>query len=104
MKSLKSLAPLFVVIGASLWGVDGIVLRPSLVTLPVPLVVLIESAIVAILLIPLFIKRFTSLKALGRNDWLAFIGVALTGGAIGTMAITKALFFAKHPRVAKADV
>jgi len=96
MKPLKKFAPLFIVIGASLWGVDGIVLRPSLVTLPVPLVVFIESAIVAVLLTPLFIKRFLSLKAMGRNDWLAFIGVALLGGAIGTMAITKALFYVNY--------
>ena len=26
----EGLAPLFVIIGASLWGVDGIVLRPAL--------------------------------------------------------------------------
>jgi drug/metabolite transporter (DMT)-like permease len=96
MKPLKKFAPLFIVVGASLWGVDAIVLRPSLVNLPVPLVVFVESAIVAVLLTPLFIKRFSSLKAMGKNDWLAFIGVALLGGAIGTMAITKALFYVNY--------
>jgi drug/metabolite transporter (DMT)-like permease len=82
-----------VIIAASLWGVDGIVLRPSLYSLPVPLVVLVESAIVAILLTPFFIKRFPSLKSLNVKDWIAFAGVALLGGAVGTMAITKALFY-----------
>ena len=91
--SSKLLAPLLVVIAASLWAVDGIVLRPSLYSLPVPLVVFVESAIVAILLSPFFIKRFSSLKQLKKKDWLAFFGVALLGGAIGTMAITKALFY-----------
>lgn len=84
---------LFVIIAASLWAVDGIVLRPSLYSLPVPLVVLIESAIVAILLSPLFIKKISSLKNLKTKDWIAFAGVALLGGAVGTMAITKALFY-----------
>ena len=42
---------------------------------------------------PFFIKRFSSLKQLKKKDWLAFFGVALLGGAIGTMAITKALFY-----------
>lgn len=93
MKSIKKLAPLFVILGASLWGVDAIVLRPSLFTLPVPLVVFVESAIVAVLLTPLFIRQFPTLKTLSRNDWLAFVGVAIFGGAIGTMAITKALFY-----------
>ena len=93
MRSYKKLAPLFVVLGASLWGVDGIVLRPMLFTLPVSLVVLVESAVVALLLTPLFIRQYPSFKNLGRGDWLALAGVAIFGGALGTMAITRALFF-----------
>lgn len=86
-------APFTIIIAAALWGLDGIVLRPSLYTLPVPLVVLIESSIVAILLSPFFIRKVKSLKKLQFKDWLSFFAVALFGGAIGTMAITKALFF-----------
>ena len=86
-------APLFVIIAASLWGVDGIVLRPALFGLPVPLVVFVESAAVALLLSPYFIKHVPLLKNLQMKDWLAFFLVALLGGAIGTMAITKALFY-----------
>lgn len=86
-------APVAIIIAASLWGLDGIVLRPSLYTLPVPLVVFIESTIVAALLTPFFIKKLNSLKKLELKDWLSFLGVALFGGAIGTMAITKALFY-----------
>ena len=93
MQNSKLLAPLLVVIAAALWAVDGIVLRPSLYSLPVPLVVLVESSIVAILLTPFFINKFSSLRYLKKKDWLAFFGVALLGGAIGTMAITKALFY-----------
>lgn len=90
---MNKFAPLFVIIAASLWGVDSIVLRPHLYTLPVPLVVFLESFIVAILLIPILFKRFSDLKNLKTKDLLAFMGVALFGGAIGTMAITKALFY-----------
>lgn len=90
---MSRFAPLFVIIAAALWGIDGIVLRPSLYSLPVPLVVLIESSIVAIILSPIFIKQFPKLKLLSRKDYLAFLAVALFGGAIGTMAITKALFY-----------
>jgi drug/metabolite transporter (DMT)-like permease len=93
---MAKLATIFVIIGASLWGVDGIVLRPLLYTLPVPLVVLIESSIVAIVLTPFFIKHLPIIKKLRPMDWLAFIGVALFGGAIGTMAITKALFYVNY--------
>lgn len=91
--SSKLFAPLLVVIAASLWAVDGIILRPSLYSLPVTLVVFVESSIVAILLTPFFIKKFSLLKHLKKKDWLAFFGVALLGGAVGTMAITKALFY-----------
>ena len=94
--SLGKFAPLFIIVASSLWGVDGIVLRPALFTLPVPLVVLIESSIVAILLTPFFIRRFDELKKLSSMDWLAFLGVALSGGAIGVMAITKALFYVNY--------
>jgi drug/metabolite transporter (DMT)-like permease len=89
----KKFAPFFVIIAAVLWGIDGIVLRPSLFTLPVTLVVFIESAIVALILSPFFIKKLNEIKLLSKKDLLAFIGVALFGGAIGTMAITKALFY-----------
>jgi drug/metabolite transporter (DMT)-like permease len=89
----KYFASSLVVIAASLWAVDGIVLRPSLYNLPVPLVVLVESLIVAVFITPFFIKNISSLKQLSKKDWFAFAGVALLGGAIGTMAITKALFY-----------
>jgi drug/metabolite transporter (DMT)-like permease len=90
------LAPLYVIVAAALWGVDSIVLRPSLYSLPVPLVVFIESAIVAIILSPIFIRQSNVIHSLGKKDILAFLGVALFGGAIGTMAITKALFYVDY--------
>ncbi|NWF49967.1 MAG: EamA family transporter [Ignavibacteriaceae bacterium] len=90
---MKNLAPIFVIVAASLWATDGIILRPSLFSLPVSLVVFIETTIVALLLTPFFIKRRGEIKKLNPKDWLAFIGVGLLGGALGTMAITRALFY-----------
>ncbi|MCK9282115.1 MAG: DMT family transporter [Melioribacteraceae bacterium] len=90
---MNKFAPVFVIIAASLWGIDGIILRPALYNLPVPLVVLIETSIAAILLTPILALRLKSIKQLKLKDWIAFMGVALLGGAIGTMAITKALFY-----------
>ena len=93
---MKKLAPFFIIVAASLWGVDGIVLRPVLFTLPVTLVVFVESTIVAVLLTPFMFKYFGELKNMRWGDWLAFLGVALLGGAIGTMAITRALFYVNY--------
>ena len=92
----KLLSPSLVIIAASLWAVDGIVLTPSLYSLPVTLVVFIESSVVALLLTPFFKKYSQQIKTLAPKDWLAFIGVALAGGAIGTMAITRALFYVDY--------
>jgi len=90
---MNKLAPLLIIFAAILWGIDGIVLRPELYSLPVALVVFIESTIVAIYLSPILFKNINVLKSLELKDWLAFAGVALFGGAIGSMSITKALFY-----------
>jgi len=86
-------SPLFVIFAATLWGVDAVMLRPILFNLTVPLVVFLESVIATIILTPFFIIRKNQLKGIPAKDFLIFFGVALFGGAIGTMAIVKALFF-----------
>ncbi len=86
-------APFFVIFAAILWGFDGIILRPSLYVLPVTLVVFVESLITTLLLTPILFKQLKTLKLIQNKDLLAFFAVALFGGAIGTMAITKALFY-----------
>jgi len=93
---MKKYAPLFVIIAATLWGVDGIVLTPSLYSLPVPFVVFIQSGLISFLLIPLVFKFRDEIKYLKTKDWLSFLGVAVFGGAIGTMSITKALFYVNY--------
>lgn len=87
------LSTLAVISAASLWGVDGVLLRPSLYHLPVPLVVLTESAFAALLMSFFAVKSWHELSVLNLKSWLVFGGVALFGGALGTMAITKALFY-----------
>lgn len=93
---MNKFAPIFIIVAASLWGFDGVVLRPSLYNLPVSLVVFIESLIVVALLSHILFKKFDVIKNLNRNDWIAFLGVGVFGGALGTMAITQALFFVNY--------
>jgi len=93
---MKKLAPFFIILSAMLWGVDGIVFRPFLYSLPVDLVVFLESLLVSILLIP-FVRIYRNeLKNLTKSEIINFIGIAAFGGAIGTMAITKALFYVNY--------
>jgi drug/metabolite transporter (DMT)-like permease len=86
-------APLFIIGAAFLWALDGIVLRPSLYILPVSLVVLVEHALAFLFMAPFLIKEFKALKKLKAADWGAFLWVAVFGGVLGTMFITKALFY-----------
>ncbi len=92
-KNSQYLSAFYVSFAASLWAFDGIIFRPYLYNLPVPLVVFIETVIVAILLSPIIFKYKSVFHSLKLKDWLSFFGVALFGGAVGTMAITKALFY-----------
>jgi len=92
----RRFAPLFVILAAVLWGVDGIVLRPSLYTLPVILVVMIESTAAASIMTPFFIHQFPKLKQLNYKEWGSLLGVAVLGGAVGTLAITKAIFYVQY--------
>src|SRR3989339_467624 len=86
-------APLLIIFAAFLWALDGVVLRPILYTLPVSLVVLTEHGLAFILMLPFLLKAIPELKKLEKGDWLAFFWVALFGGVLGTMLITKALFY-----------
>ena len=78
---------------AALWGLDGIVLRPSLYHLDVAVVVFLEHAIAFCYMAVLLVFEIKQLGKLKWRDWGAFFWVGLFGGAIGTMAITKALFY-----------
>ena len=44
-------------------------------------------------MLPFFIREFKEVKKLKTADWGAFFWVALFGGVLGTMFITKALFY-----------
>jgi drug/metabolite transporter (DMT)-like permease len=86
----------FVSFAASLWAFDGIVFRPLLVNLPVYLVVFIESLIVTLIMSYLLFKNYKNLFSLNIKDWLSFLAVSILGGAIGTMAVTKAFFYVNY--------
>lgn len=93
MDRMNRFAPVFVIVAASLWGFDGIVLRPYLANLPVSLVVFIEVTLISFASIPFLIKRFHTIKSITTKQWLILFGAAFFGGAIGTMSIVKALFY-----------
>ncbi len=93
---MKKISIISVIVAASLWGVDGVLLTPSLYSLKVPTVVFIESLFASIILFPILLKKKSILSNFSKKDWIAIILVALFGGSIGTLAITKALFYVNY--------
>jgi drug/metabolite transporter (DMT)-like permease len=83
---------LAVCLSATLWGFDGIVLTPRLYNLPVPLVVFLLHAIPFTLMNFFFFKEYRLLKKMTLRDFVFLTLIALLGGALGTLAIVKALF------------
>lgn len=80
----------YVMIGALLWGLDGIV-RRGLFNLQPSIVVFWEHVLGAVVLTPFVIKNLRELKKLNRKEWLAVFAVCLFSGALGTIFYTAAL-------------
>ncbi len=77
---------------AILWGFDGVVLTPQLFRLD-PLYVVFILHLVPFLIMNLFLsKEYRHLKFMKTQDLIFFLLVSFFGGAIGTLAIVKALF------------
>lgn len=85
-----------ITIAGILWASDGIFLRPSLYSLPVTLVVFLEHLLGLVVLTPIARPTLVTLRTIPKKAWYALIWVALFGGVIGTLAITKALFYVDY--------
>jgi DME family drug/metabolite transporter len=90
MKSLLAFGPLFVIVAALLWSLDG-VLRISLYSLPPTVIVFYEHLLGAILLLPLASTWLPDVRKMTRKEWIAIGVVALFSGALGTVLYTTAL-------------
>jgi len=83
---------LTVSLASILWGFDGVVLTPRLYNLDVTYVVFMLHLIPFTIMNTFLFKNYKLLKKLSFQDYFGFFLVALFGGAIGTIAIVKALF------------
>lgn len=79
-------------ISSMLWGLDGIVLTPMLYNLNIGLVVFVLHALPFLIMNLFLYREYRLLKDFSRKDMLYIFLIALMGGAIGTMAIVRALF------------
>jgi drug/metabolite transporter (DMT)-like permease len=77
---------------AILWGLDGIVLTPRLNRLDITLVVFVFHALPFLIMNMFLFREYKIIRQFTPGDVLQFALLALLGGAIGTLAIVKALF------------
>jgi drug/metabolite transporter (DMT)-like permease len=86
------LGVLSIVIAASLWGLDGVVLTPRLYNLDPKFVVFMLHLLPFIGMNFIFYKEYKVLKTFDKSDYIFMGLISLFGGVIGTLAIVKALF------------
>ena len=79
-------------LSAILWGFDGIVLTPRLYNLDVSYVVFMLHLIPFVIMNIFLYREVRHLKSFTTSDYIYLGLIALFGGAIGTLAIVKALF------------
>ncbi len=83
---------LAIAFSAVLWGFDGVVLTPRLYNLDVGYVVFILHLFPFLLMTIFFNGQFKYLFKMKKADIITFFLISFFGGAVGTIAIVKALF------------
>ncbi|MFA5973641.1 MAG: DMT family transporter [Lentimicrobiaceae bacterium] len=79
-------------VAATLWGLDGVVLTPRLFSIDIGLVVFIFHALPFLIMNIFMYKEYKHIRNFTKGDILMFFLLSLFGGAVGTLAIVKALF------------
>jgi drug/metabolite transporter, DME family len=79
---------LWVALGASLWGTDTVLRRPLTAALSSAQIVLLEHLILTAVLAPVWWRAWRGLRA---AQWLAVLGIAWGGSALGTLFFTEAI-------------
>lgn len=90
MKKILQFGPLFVIIAALLWSLDG-VLRISLYSLPPAVIVFYEHLLGLIVLLFFFPKWIGELTKMTRREWIAVVVLSFFSGVLGTLFYTSAL-------------
>lgn len=92
MLKKTTLGALLVSLAAAMWGFDGVVLTPRLYNLDASYVVFMLHALPFLVMNLILFREYQRIKTLSASDVMYFFLIALFGGALGTLAIVKALF------------
>lgn len=81
-----------IILAAIMWGFDGVVLTPRLFGLNAGFVVFMLHLVPFVLMNTFLFKEYRKLKTMAASDIVTLLAIAFFGGALGTLAIVKALF------------
>ena len=81
-----------IIAAATMWSLDGVLIRPNLYSFPAMNIVLIEHVLGAVLLSPFLILGWKKIKILSKKSMFDILWVSLFGGLLWTLAITEAYF------------
>ena len=90
MQKIMSYGPLFIIIAALLWSVDGL-LRRSLYVLPPIVLISIEHVIGFLLLVPFLVPHMRKIKSITPKTWGALAWITVLSSIGGTLLYTAAL-------------
>ncbi len=91
-KTLLSVSVLAIMLAAFLWAFEGIVLTPRLSNLDAAVAVLLIHLVTFAVLNVFLWREYRMLSVFSLSDYIYLGLIALFGGALGTLAIVKALF------------
>lgn len=91
--------PWLVALAALLWAIDAPFRKYLTLDLSSTTIVFMEHLLIALLVLPIFFKRFQELKKMGVKEWLAILGIALGGSALATVFFTQSFSYV-NPSVA----
>lgn len=86
-------------IAAMFWGLDGVVLTPRLHNLDVSFAVFMLHLLPFAIMNIFLYKEYKNIKLFSSKELMAICLVALFGGALGTIAIVKALFLVNFQKL-----
>ncbi|MBI5614364.1 EamA family transporter [Candidatus Gottesmanbacteria bacterium] len=89
-KKLSIKGPVFIVIAAMLWALDG-VFRRSLYSLSPLVIVFLEHAVGTLLIFPFLLRGWKEIRSLTKKELAVLGGISLLSSLLGTLWFTTAL-------------
>ena len=87
----QSKGVVWVALGASLWGFDGVLRQPLTGTLASSTIVFYEHLILALALLPVAAAQRRAWRLLRLPQWMAVLWIGWGGSALGTLCYTQAI-------------